>query len=113
MIILAYLNIIWTKPWHSTCYSCSLYTARIVKNCLSEKNIDILVWPGSSPELNVIENCWTVLNRMVAARHSASMDDLIKAIREVWVTEITERYCENLSKSNLGSTKNRDYPIKY
>ena len=94
-----------------------VHTARIVKNWLSEKNIDLLVWPGSSPDLNVIENCWTVLKRMVAARHSTSMYDLIKAIREVWVTEITERYCENLAKSMpkriLEVLKNKGYPIKY
>ena len=68
-----------------------VHTARIVKNWLSGKNIDFLVWPGSSPDLNVIEDCWTVLKRMVAGRHPASMDDLIKSIPEVWETEITER----------------------
>ena len=67
------------------------------------KYIDLLVWSGSSPDLNVIENCWTILKRMIPVRHLASMDDLNKVIWEVWVTEITEKYCENsMPKRILG-----------
>ena len=38
-----------------------VHTAKIVKKWLSEKNIKLLDWPGSSPDLNAIENCWMIL----------------------------------------------------
>ena len=38
-----------------------VHTAKIVKKWFSEKNIKLLDWPGSSPDLNVIENCWMIV----------------------------------------------------
>ena len=38
-----------------------VHTAKIVKTWLSEKNIKLLDWPGTSPDLNAIENCWMIL----------------------------------------------------
>ena len=43
-----------------------VHTAKIVKTWLQQQGIELLDWPGSSPDLNVIENCWTVVKREVA-----------------------------------------------
>ena len=53
-----------------------VHTARIVKKWLLDNIIDLLDWPGQ--DLNVIENCWTVMKQKVAARNPVSMDDHIK-----------------------------------
>ena len=94
-----------------------VHTAKIVKTWLSEKNIKVLDWPGSSPDLNVIENCWMILNKKVADRHPASLADLVKVIKDVWMTEITPEYCENVVKSMpkriQAVIKNKSYPTKY
>ena len=75
-----------------------VHTARIVIKWLLDKEIDLLDWPGNNPDLNVIENCWTVVKQKVAARNPVSMDGFIKKLKEVWETDITEEYCENLAK---------------
>ena len=98
-----------------------VHTAKIVKKWLSEKNIKLLDWPGSSPDLNVIENCWMILKKKVAKkvadRHPTSVGDLINIIKEVWMSEIKPEYCGNLVKSMPNRIqavlKNKGYSIKY
>ena len=40
-----------------------------------------------------------ILKKKAADRHPASLEDLVKVIKDVWMTEITPEYCENLVKS--------------
>lgn len=44
------------------------HTAKSVKNYLSSKNIPILDWPGNSPDMNPIENVWTVLKTQLSKK---------------------------------------------
>lgn len=66
-----------------------VHTARSVKKWLSDNSINLLDWPSSSPDLNVIENCWHILKQKVAATRSTSYDELVATIKRVCVEEIT------------------------
>ena len=39
------------------------HTSEVVKECPNQARIDILDWPLQSPDLNPIENMWTVLKK--------------------------------------------------
>ena len=56
-------------------------------------------WPGSSPDLNPIENCWAIVKKRVAEMKPTSLLDLKSKIKLVWCTEITSEYCKNLIDS--------------
>ena len=53
-------------------------------------------WPGNSPDLNPIENCWVILKQKAAAYNPSSLTHLKQVIRETRVKEITPEYCEKL-----------------
>ena len=57
------------------------HRAKAVTKWLQENEVTVLApWPGKSPDLNIIENCWTIVKKEVAATIPSSMTDLIAAI---------------------------------
>lgn len=76
------------------------HQGRTVKKWLADNNIDVLgPWPGSSPDLNPIENCWAILKAKVAQLKPTSTRDLVDKIRLVWTTEISQDFCSKLIES--------------
>lgn len=76
------------------------HRAATVTKWLKDHQVAVLgPWPGSSPDLNPIENLWHFMKRKVAEKNPSSEKELISAIKHVWVTEITPDYCRNLARS--------------
>lgn len=76
------------------------HQTKAVKNWLLQQRIQIIgPWPGNSPDLNVIENCWYHLKKCVALKRSGSLNDLQNNIKQVWCTEITKEFCQKLVDS--------------
>lgn len=93
----------WLRHHNSTIFQhdgAPAHNAKSVKSWLVEQSIDLLApWPGSSPDLNPIENCWAVLKKNVAALKPTSQSDLHDKIKRVWCQEITADYCAALINS--------------
>lgn len=76
------------------------HKAKIVKTWMNSHGISLLdPWPGSSPDLNPIEHCWTVVKKRVSELRPTSEQDLIQKLKLVWAREITEDYCRTLVES--------------
>ena len=74
--------------------------AALVTHWLADQRISILgPWPGSSSDLNPIENMWVLMKEKVAEANPTSEAELIKSIKKVWVESITPGYCERLVRS--------------
>lgn len=98
--------------------SAPCHTARTVQKWFADNNIELLRnWPSNSPDLNVIENCWNIMKKKVAAHRPTSEKDLKDIIRKVWVTEISPEYCQTLVHSMPSRIKavitNHGHPTRY
>jgi len=96
-------------PWH---------TAKIIKAYLGNKNVNRLVWPPQSPDLNPIENLWKHIKDIIAnRRHKVKNNKEMKqALREVWPTidkEFLLKLCDSMPRRWKACLKNKGGATKY
>lgn len=97
--------------------SAPCHTAKRSMQWFRDNNIQVLDWPGNSPDLNPIENLWVNMKRRVNTGNIDSMDHLHQRIKEAWCLEVTPEECNNLVESMprriAAVLKNKGYPSKY
>jgi transposase len=62
------------------------HTAKVVRDFLSEKDIDVLPWPPQSPDMNPIENLWAIIKKRRQKKYGLpkTKNDLIEQIFDIW-----------------------------
>ena len=73
------------------------HTSGLAKQFFKDEKIETLLWPAYSPDLNVIENCWTVLKKKVRLCKPKNKTELWKVVKSEWET-ISPEYCANLTR---------------
>ena len=93
------------------------HRAKIVSDWLQSNSVNVLQWPGNSPDCNPIENLWCVMKNHVSAMQPKNAIELQNCIKLVWTTKITEEYCAGLAHSmprRLDAViKNKGYWTRY
>ena len=71
------------------------HRAHIVQGVLEELQIEVMMWPPYSPDLNPIENLWSVMKKQIyrlypelerAPDTEETRQELVKAAKEAWNT---------------------------
>ena len=60
------------------------HAARSVADFLHQKKISVMKWPPQSPDLNPIENLWSILKRKVGLTKPSSLPELWENLRQSW-----------------------------
>ena len=69
---------------HMSVHNCSIfmhdgapcYRSKAVKELLEQENVQVLDWPGNSPDLNPIENLWNLMKVKVAEKYPSNLNEL-------------------------------------
>jgi hypothetical protein len=62
------------------------HTSKVVQAWFQKNDVDLLPWPPNSPDINIAENLWDHLDRLIRARQPQpkSEEDLWIALQEEW-----------------------------
>lgn len=93
------------------------HTAKLITTWLNDCQVNFINdWPGNSPDLNPIENLWSIVKRKLQGVDISSVPKLEAAIREAW-SRIDPTLLHNLATSlprRLQEVlKHKGLPTKY
>ena len=74
------------------------HTAKVTKKWLADNSIDVMFWPGQSPDLNPIENIWAIISRALTGRTFSNKEKLWEAVQFEW-NSISSSQCSKLVES--------------
>ena len=76
------------------------HTAKKITQLLEEKNVQVLDWPGNSPDLAPIENLWSIIKSELRKRDCTTQTKLMSAIIDTWFgSQKIEECCKKLVDS--------------
>jgi transposase len=62
----------------------SVHTAKKVQQFFKENKIEVIKWPGNSPDLAPIENCWGYMKKVMEGKDISSISKLKNSINSTW-----------------------------
>ena len=93
------------------------HTAKVVQKWFKANKVNVLDWPGNSPDLNPIENLWRRLKILVAKAKPSNKTVLLESILYAWNHVITPAELQKLVDSMNSRCKavinSKGYPTKY
>ena len=93
-----YANRLYPEGWILEQEGATPHTARKTMKFFEEKNLQFLLWPPNSPDVNPIENVWEILKNTVEQKNPKTKQELIEAIQNS-KSVITREIRENLMNS--------------
>ncbi len=76
------------------------HKSKRVMGVLKEKPFTVIDWPGNSPDLNPIENVWSIMKRKLKANYTIkNLHDLVHAIKMMWTIDMPRQLFTKLAHS--------------
>ena len=69
--------------------SAPCHKARKITSYLEQKQISVLEWPGNSPDLNPIKNCWHKMKKKMFEKKTPNSKILQEELKNVWCQEMS------------------------
>jgi hypothetical protein len=75
------------------------HASKRIKAYLANKPFEVVDWPGKSPDLNHIENCWNFMKSQLRNRDISFVPKLKEEIMKIWQQELSLEYFKSLTDS--------------
>ena len=75
------------------------HTSRYTMNWINAQNINLIDWPGNSPDLNPIENLWSIMKAKLSRQAIRNNDHLRHLLKFMWVQDVSHDLCKKLARS--------------
>ncbi len=76
------------------------HTSKIVKTFFENHNVTVLDWPGNSPDVNPIENLWSIVKNRLSKLDCTTKAKVISNVTNLWFNdEEIKQNCKALVKS--------------
>ncbi len=62
------------------------HTAKSTKSWLNDHGVGVLDWPANSPDLNPIDNLWSIVERKMRNKRPKNADELKATVKETWAS---------------------------
>lgn len=93
------------------------HTAKKSMKWFRDNGVQVIAWPGNSPDLNPIENLWSRLKKLVSSKNPSNRQQLIEAVINSWFHVITpvelEKLVDSMPRRCAAVIKSRGYPTRY
>ena len=92
------------------------HTSRLVRQWFADNGVNVIDWPSQSPDLNLIENLWSIVDRAVKKKKSRNLDELFENIAEQWnliPAAVCAKLFDSMSRRCQAVIDNFGYPTKY
>jgi hypothetical protein len=92
------------------------HTAKKTKKWFIDNKVDITPWPAQSPDLNPIENLWSILDQNTKDRRAQNEEQLFEMLQEGWAglpLDLLERLVDSMPARCEAVNKARGFATKY
>jgi hypothetical protein len=92
------------------------HTAIINKGFLEDMNIPTLWWPAQSPDLNPIENLWSILDQRLKHRDVNTAEQLFNVLQTAWEglpVQLLEDLVDSMPRRCAAVIESKGWPTTY
>ena len=92
------------------------HTAHMNRQWFVDNTVELMGWPSQSPDLNPIENLWSIIDDKLRFRQCNNEDELFAALEEAWnalqPVLLSKLVCSMTARCNA-VIKNKGFATKY